>query len=202
MRKIRLWIGITMLCWATVCGAYDIVVGWNQYNDPTISYDVYAGATSGHYTQTYHAGVTNQFTITGLNISPIYLSAVTVRGTNTSELAPEIVYYNTTSKSYVGVRFDYGTSLVNLTSQRFQVKVFTNPPPNQGYRSVIIQTNHPFAGSTVPYGTNYTYFGIRLDYGTNLSSLTTETIGFFYLANPPQGELYRGSLIVTNNPIN
>ena len=47
-------------------------------------------------------------------------------------------------KVYIGVRLDYGTDLLHISSERIGVKIFTNPPPQQFYRTSLIITNKHF----------------------------------------------------------
>jgi hypothetical protein len=48
-----------------------------------------------------------------------------------------------TNITYIGVKFEWWTSLTNIHSTNFNLMSFTNPPSPQFYRSLLIITNQP-----------------------------------------------------------
>jgi hypothetical protein len=173
-------------------------------------YNLYCGSSSGNYTNSIDVGNTNTFVVKNIQSTTFFALKTYDALGDESDFSNEAIYIVNTNTPlpttnptiYLGVRLDYGTSLVNLNSIAIPLESMINPPNGQFYRASLIITNKSFLNMppiTNGNTNNYVFLGERLDYGTSLANLSSDTIGILVRTNPPIGEFYRSSLIITNN---
>ncbi len=167
---------------------------------------IYYGISSGVYTSVLDVNLLNNTIITNLTPNKTYYFAATVYDSDGLEslYSDEATYttppfVDTNKYVYIGIQLSYGTNLTSLSYKRVQVRIFTNAPPGQFYRSSLILTNRPFEGIITTNDTNrYHFLGSKLQYGTGLLSLFTEIYPIYIVTNPPPNQFYGGRLIITN----
>jgi hypothetical protein len=182
------------------------------------SYEVGYGTASQSYSNIIDAQTNTSIVLSNLTPNAVYYIAVrtymnftwaTNRMTNTvtfSVYTPEVVFTNAgpeaTNIIFLGVKLEYGSGLSSLETKRIGIKAFTNPPAQQFYRMALLLTNKPFEGVKSSDDTNsYRFLGVRLQYGVSLAQLSTEIKALLTRTNAPANEFYRGSLIITNKPL-
>lgn len=93
MKKILIvWL---MLLTAITTLAYSVTLAWDPNTEPDIAgYRMYYGTESGVYTQIINVGNVTNYTVTNLNVGPIYYFAVTCYNTSglESEFSNEVSF--------------------------------------------------------------------------------------------------------------
>lgn len=182
-----------------------VILSWDTSTDSNImGYQIMGGIISGNYTIFKNTDLVTSYTFTNLLSNTNYYFVVREFNTTwvtgpmpqneTIWISPPTIPLKIT---YVGVKVDYGTNLVNLLSQSTLVFSVTNNP-GYFYSEVLIITNNPFSGIKPVDGNKYVYLGAVVKYGTNITQLNSITSGLFTLTNPP-AYFYRSSLILTNH---
>lgn len=189
----------------SVFATESVTLAWNASTDPSVvGYNVYYGGASGAYTnETNVPGISNaNVTITSLMPGVTYYFAATCYSVSGMEspFSSEVSYLvpiNNISITYIGIKLDYGTNLITLTSQSFMVLQITNDP-GYFYSEYLIITNNPFIGPNPSDTNQYVYIGTLVQYGLGLTSLNSSTFPLTTFTNLPN-QYYRASLIITNH---
>lgn len=192
-------VALLLLVACSVFG-YGVNLTWSPSPDATVSgYNVYFGNSSGVYSFKVNAGNTNSVNISDIT-SPVTYFAATAYDTNGDEstFSNEAIWTNT-SPVYLGEKVDFGTNIANLSSESIMTMVDDGTIGNF-YSAQLVQTNNPVNGSHPNDGNYYVYICQQLNYGKSLTNMTSKVYNLFTVTNPPDGQLYRGQLVITNNP--
>ena len=178
---------------------------WIPSPDVGISgYKIYWGTNSRAYNVYLDVGNVTNTTIDDTNFiigKPYYFTATSyiLLSRSESPFGDEVIWTNIPPNiTYVGVKVDYGTILMSITSKQIMVMSVTNHT-DYFYNSSLIITNNPFVGMKPTDTNNYTYLGTKIQFGSSLMSLTTKIFPLITFTNPPT-YYYRSSLILTNKP--
>jgi len=189
------------------CSAVE--VSWSPSPTPTVTgYKIYWGTNSDRYDYNIDVGNVTNTTLINSNYIvnvPYYFSSKAYDTNQDSAFSPQVIWTNLLTIpneplniTYVGVKVDYGVSIVSINSKQVMVMSVTNQP-GYFYNQSLIITNNPFVGTRPRDDNSYIYIGTTIQYGKSLITLKSETFPLITFTNPP-GYYYRSSLILTNNP--
>lgn len=191
---------------------YDLNISWNPSTSTNIvGYNIYFGSQSKTYTNvTQVSANTTNFTLKNFYLDTYYFAATSFDiNSNESDYSSEFVYHYSTNNNiviitnnlptptFVGIKIDYGTNLLSLSSKSFLIKT-QNSSLTYFYSDFLTITNYPLLGIKPNDTNNYVYLIGGLKYGTNFLNIKTELYDLISFTNPPYNQFYRASLILTN----
>lgn len=198
------------LAWDNNCdsNAIGTKIYWSASQTPTMTNVVaastnYCGDVQEAMTNVFYGAYTNQLvvpdrgttaTVSNLVRGQFYSFYATAYSASGLESDPSnVVTFTIPELTYIGLRLEWWTTMASISRSNFNVTAFTNPPPRQFYRSLLVITNKP--SSPVPVAD----IKVRLEWWTNLANVNRQTFDLISFTNPPV-RFYRSYLVITNSP--